>query len=201
LSLAIIWLIPCSGAGGADRDFAMYANVGLSNSISPDRFNNFWGMGPSFGFESGFKFGPQITLGFFFEYDNFNMMEDKILQDAGLADSNLVFSGSDARFLVYGFSARWYLMKGRKGSSPYLMTGFAMVNIKKSNPRIGIAPNEQYLSNWGWSDLEELIFLGGGYDIRLSEIVYFFADVKMNIIYTDFETTQFALFRLGVALH
>ena len=201
LCLLVITIFFGSDVSGDDRDFALYTDIGLSSSTAPERFNDFWAMGLSFGIETAFKFRSQITIGFFFEYDNFNLMKDRILEDAGVADSNLVFSGSDARLLVYGFSARWYLKKARKGSSPYFMTGFALVNIKKSNPGIGTAPNEEYLSNWGWSDLEELIFLGAGYDIRLSEIAHIFADIKMNVIYTDFETTQFALFRLGVALY
>lgn len=53
LSLSVILLIPNPSANGADRDFALYTNIGLSSSVAPDRFNDFWGTGPSFGFESG----------------------------------------------------------------------------------------------------------------------------------------------------
>lgn len=201
ISLAIITLIPVSNISADDRDFALYANVGLSSSMAPDRFSDFWGSGLSLGIEGAFKFRDQLIIGFFFEYDRFNLMKDKILKDAGLVDSNIVFRGSDARLAVYGFSARWYLKRVFKGSAPYLFTGIAMVEIKKDNPAILSGLYPEYLSNWGWSRHEELIFLGAGYDFYISDIIYLFADVKMNIVYTDIENTQFALFRLGVALH
>jgi len=200
-SLLVLTLFIVSSVDGKDGDFAIYTDIGLSSSIAPERFNDFWGMGPSFGIETAFKFRPQITIGFFFEYDNFNLLKNKILQDAGLADSNVVFTGSDARFLVYGFSARWYLRRVIKGSRPYFITGLAMVEIKKDNPAIKNGLYTEYLSNWAWSQHEELIFLGAGYDQYISDLIYIFGDIKMNIVYTEFETTQFVLFRIGLALY
>jgi len=200
-SLLVVTLFAVSGTRAEDGDFAVYTNIGLCSSVAPERFNDFWGMGPSFGIEMAFKFRPRITIGFFLEYDNFNLLKNKILRDAGLADSNVAFTGSDARFLVYGFSARWYLRRVIKGSRPYFITGLAMVEIKKDNPATGSGLNTEYLSNWGWSQHEELLFLGAGYDQYLTDLVYIFGDIKMNIVYTEFETSQFVLFRIGLALY
>jgi hypothetical protein len=176
-----------------------FIDAGMSGSLAPESFDESWGSGGTFGFELGYKVSATVIPGIFVDFNRFNLLDEKIIREAGLEGTGVGLMGGDAKIAAYGFNFRLYLNPRKKEARPYFMLGW--VKLTGSDLYLTYMGQNMKVGEWVGNETAGMIAPGFGLDVYLSRSVSLFADVKYCIAYTDEEKTKFLPIRLGLAFY
>jgi hypothetical protein len=190
-----------ANAQPGDLKVAFFIDAGMSGSLAPESFDESWGSGGTFGFELGYKASPTIIPGIFIDFNRFNLLDEKIIREAGLEGTGVGLMGGDSKITAYGFNVRLYFNPRKKEARPYFMLGLGRVKMTGSDLYLTYMGENRKVGEWVGDDSGGLIAAGIGLDIYLSKSVSLFADAKYCIAYTDADAIKFLPIRAGLAFY
>ncbi len=201
--IVIIIILSAANLSGQDltRNAAFFVDFGMAGSLAPESFDDTWGAGTTVGFEIGYKASARIIPGIFVDFNKFNLLDEKVLKEAGLEGTGIGLMGGDAKITAFGFNARFYVSPRTNEARPYFMIGIGLVKITGSDVYATYRGNNLKIAEWVGDETANMLSFGIGLDIYLSKAISLFADFKYSIAYTDNKNTKFLPVRIGLAFY
>jgi len=194
-NIILIVIIIVFSATAQEKHSAFHFNTGFSVPVSPDNFTDYWQVAYNLGGGVSYYFTPSFSIQAYFDYNNFSVNEDEILEDSGLDDYNVTLSGGNISTTYISGNIQYNIIDTNHKVSPYIFTGVGFLHRGVKDLTITDGYDTEELE--GNSDDAFAIDFGAGLQINFAPNFSLFGDVRYLIGFTEDENTIYVPFRVG----